>query len=169
MTRTMLAVAALLTFILPSIADARAVPGALGFTGHKARSGVVKAYQKRGWSTSRLRVKALRVTRTGKTRIFKVTDRKTGESRLAMQSVKTLKIRLTKLLVPNRPATPKATPTAKPKAQPKPVASSNTRTVRSSSGGGTRYNAETYSRALTGGLIKSSYSPSGRGGYRHIP
>ena len=161
--KTALALTALLTLAIPTVAQARITPGALGFSGHKARAGVIKAYQKRGYSTSRLRVSALRVTRTGKTRIFKVTNRNTGESRLAMQSVKTLKIRLTKLIVPNKAPATQPTPVVQPKPVAKPTPVRTTGTVR----GG--YNAETYSRALTGGLIRSSYSPSGRHGYRSIP
>ena len=161
--KTALTLAALLTIAIPTVAQARITPGALGFSGHKARAGVIKAYQKRGYSTSKLRVSALRVTRTGKTRIFKVTDRRTGEARLAMQSVKTLKIRLTKLIVPNKPAVTQPKPVVQPKPVTKPT------TVRNTGGSRGGYNAETYSRALTGGLIRSSYSPSGRHGYRSIP
>ena len=166
MLKIALTCTALMIIATPSLSEARVNSRAPGFTGHAARSKIVKLYHQRGMNTSKLRVSALRITRTRKSRIFKVTDRTTGQSRLAIQNVKTLRIKLSKVIVPNKPAVqPK--PVATPK--PTPKVETNTRTVHTSSGGGTRYNAETYSRALSGGLIRTSYSPSGRGGYRSIP
>jgi len=164
MLKIALTCTALMIIAAPSISEARTNARSLGFTGHAARSKIVKLYRQRGLAKGKLRVSALRITRSRKSRVFKITNRTTGETRLAMQNVRTLKIRLLKVTVPGKPQV-----TPQPQPKPTPKVENRTRTVRSSSGGGTRYNAETYSRALTGGLIRSSYSPSGRGGYRSIP
>lgn len=101
--KTALICLALLATAIPSVAQAGGPRRGLGFTGHAARSGVVKLYRQRRWSTARLTVNALSLTKNRKTRIFKVTDRATGEARLALQNVRTRQLRLLKLLVPNLP------------------------------------------------------------------
>ncbi len=135
--------------------------GRLGFNGNSVRRKVFKIYKTRNWHRSSFRVKAIGLSRSRRSRVFAVINKKTGEVKLAYQSVKSLKIRFktVKRATPLQPAKPKTNTSA-------------TTTTRSngSSGYSRGYNAETYSRALTGGVISSSsYSPSGRGGYRSIP
>jgi hypothetical protein len=133
--------------------------GKLGFNGNSVRRQVFKIYKQRNWHRSNFRVKAIGVSRSRKTRVFAVINKRTGEVKLAYQSVKSLRLRFktVKQATPFKPA--------------KPTTTSNENTRPNGNSGYSRgYNAETYSRALSAGLTRSStYSPSGRGGYRSIP